>query len=95
MDISDVRNSIIKWNLNFPYDRLWRKTYNLAFNSSGHREISFLDQVFQVEEDRLFEELQTKERYKPNTGDWLKSKESNLSFEEEIEQFNKNFEVDD
>lgn len=90
-----IRNEIIKHNITFPFDRLWRKRYNIAFNSPTHRGTNFLDQVFDIEEDRLFEELQTKERYKPNTGDWLKSKESNLSFEEEIEQFNKNFEVDD
>ena len=72
---NNVRDEIVNWNLNFPYDRLWRKKYNIAYNSSGHREVSFLDQLFDLEEDKLFKELADSEKYEPNMGDWLKPQE--------------------
>ncbi len=71
MDEKNVRDKIIDWNLNFPIDRWWRKKHGVAFNSSAHREISFLDQLFEFEEDKLFDELQGENEYKPNVGDWL------------------------
>lgn len=85
-----VRDKIIEWNINFPIDRTWRKKYNIAFNSLCHREISFLDQVFDLEEDKLFYELEHPEEYVPNIGDWLKVKEES-SIEESIESMRNEF----
>lgn len=88
----NIKDYILQWNFRFPYDRIWRKKYSLSFNSFGHRESNFLDQLFDIKEDELFEELQTREEYKPNTGNWLKPQESdNKSLEQEIEEFNKEF----
>lgn len=78
MNLNNIREEIIKWNIDFPFDRAWRKKYNLSYNGLEHREISFLDQLFDVEEDKLFEELATKEEYVPNIGNWLKPQEQKL-----------------
>lgn len=87
---SSIRDDIIRWNINFPIDRIWRKKYNLAFNSSGHREVSFLDQLFDIEEDKLFEELASEEPYTPNVGDWLKTDKPKTQ-EDEISSLREEF----
>jgi len=69
----DVKNQIINWAVNFPVDRIWRKKYNIPFGSTAHREVSFIDQLIDIEEDKFFEELYSREEYVPNVGDWLKT----------------------
>lgn len=76
MDPSDVKNYVIDWNIRFPIDRWWRKKYNVAFNSSIHRESSFLDQLFEFEEDKIFQEINQKDQYEPGIGDWLKPQQN-------------------
>lgn len=68
---SDIRNYIVDWNIRFPIDRWWRKKYNIAFNSSAHRESNFLDQLIEFEEDKVFMELTEKDTYIPGQDDWL------------------------
>ena len=88
----EVRDFLINWNVKFPYDRSWRKKYNIPFNSVQHKEISFLDQALDIEEDKLFEELITREEYVPNVGDWLRVPEiSAENLEESIESFREEF----
>jgi len=94
MNGEELRQFIIQWNYRFPFDRVWRKKYHLAFNSSGHRESSFLDQLIDIKEDEFFEEVKNKEEYIPNIGDFLKIKDKDSSFKSEIEQFNKEFGID-
>ena len=89
-----IKDYIIRWNYRFPFDRIWRKKYNVAFNSFDHRESSFLDQFIDIKEDELFEDLKNKQEYIPNIGDFLKIKNPELSFKSEIEEFNKEFGVD-
>lgn len=92
MDKNSVRDKVIEWNLNFPIDRWWRKKYNVAFNSSKHREISFLDQLFEYEEDKLFNELEDESKYVPNVGDWLDTDDlTNEQFIEQAREEMKNF----
>lgn len=90
MTNDDVRNYIIEWNSRFPVDRWWRKTFNIAFNSVSHRESSFLDQLIEYEEHKLFNEFENQEEYKPGTGDWLKSIQPK-TVEESIEQLKDEF----
>jgi len=70
--LEEVRDYVIEWDSRFPIDRWWRKKYNIAFNSPRHRESSFLDQLIEFEEDKLFKELEEGETYVPNTGDFLR-----------------------
>lgn len=74
MNNDDVRNFVIAWSIRFPVDRWWRKKHNVAFNSLEHRESSFLDQLIEFEEDKLFQELSEITEYTPNCGDWIKIK---------------------
>lgn len=86
----DIKNYIVQWNLRFPYDRRWRKKYNMAFGCSDHRESSFFDQVVDIEEDNLFKLLSEKVEFIPNSGDWI-SLNVKDSFEEEIKDFEQQF----
>lgn len=88
--MENIRDQIIDWNIKFPYDRAWRKKYNIPFNSSDHMGISFLDQIFDLEEDKLFEELSSEDQYIPNTGDWLTTGTGG-SVENEIALFREEF----
>jgi hypothetical protein len=90
----DIRKKIIRWNLRFPMDRVWRKKYNVAFNSPAHRESNFLDQLFDIEEDSLFNEYLNNKEYIPNVGDWLKRQNEDLSIEDSIGSMRQEFEDD-
>ena len=72
MNREDIRNEVIKWNLRFPHDRIWREKYKIPFGSPAHREANFLDQLFDLEEDKLYKELYNQPDYKPGTGEWMK-----------------------
>lgn len=73
---------LIYWNNLFPYDRLYRKKYKIAFNSSAHRALNPLDVYLDIKEDKLFSEVEKSyierhndlEDYK-NTGEFLKKRE--------------------
>jgi hypothetical protein len=88
--VNQVKENIISWNVKFPMDRVWRKKYVIPFNSIAHQESNFIDQLFDLEEDKLFEELATKEEYVPNVGDWLKSQEQK-SEKDSIESLREEF----
>jgi hypothetical protein len=91
----DIRNYIIEFNIRFPVDRWWRKKYNQSFNSFGHRESNFIDQLIEYEEEKLFDELVNAEKYEPNTGDWLKQKEIDPSnLQDQIADFREEFNLE-
>lgn len=78
MTSEERRNFLIRWNNNFPVDRWWRVKHNIPFMSSAHREINFLDQLLEFEEDQLFDEMlasqKEENKYVPNIGEFLKQK---------------------
>lgn len=90
MKPDDIKDYVIHWNSRFPIDRWWRKKYNVAFNSSVHRESSFIDQLIEFEEDRLFESFLKGNEYKAGTGDWLKLQVPKTE-EESIQQLRDEF----
>lgn len=49
---------IIQWNIQYRYDRRWRKKYNIPFGSKEHLEASQIDIYFDIKEDILFEKLE-------------------------------------
>lgn len=57
----DVQKFIELWNLKYPYDRWWRKKYNVAFGSNQHREASFIEMVIEFKEDKFFQKLANKD----------------------------------
>ena len=83
-----IEAEVLNWNNKFPVDAWWRRKHNVPFMSKAHREISFLDQLFEYYEDKLIEEL-SKETYKPNTGDFLRKSDDKKSI---IEQMREEFE---
>lgn len=65
-----LSNEIIEWNSKFPVDRWWRNKHNISYNSKEHREASFIDMLFEFEEEQMFSEINV-DSYKPNEGKWL------------------------
>ena len=87
-----LREIIIDWSVRFPIDRWWRKKYNISFNSKSHREYNFLDQLFEFEEEKLFDEFLNKEdKYVPGSGDWLKNSEETSDIESSIRSLRDEF----
>lgn len=72
LSFNELQNLVLKWNIDFPIDRWWRKTHSIPFNSKSHREVTFIDMFIEWQEEHLFEEV-SKEvpKYNPNTGDYL------------------------
>lgn len=56
----ELRKFIIQWNNNYPIDFLWRKKYGVAFGSPEHRQMSFLDMMFDLEEEIMMNNLYKK-----------------------------------
>ena len=80
-DVKNFESFILKWNIENPVDRWWRSKHGIAFNSSLHREISFIDMYMEYYEEMLYEKAlkQTKKRgedpYVPGTHEFLYPKE--------------------
>lgn len=96
---SDLKKFIADWNNNFPMDKWWRIKYNVPFNSPMHREVSFLSQMFEYFEDRLYKQtteapkedsslFEEKFTYVPDAGDFLKPREGT---EEDYDDLDLNF----
>lgn len=86
---SELIQGVVSWNKRFPLDRWWRIKYNIPFMSPAHRESSFIDQLFEFEEDKLFSQLHSNnedEKYVPGSGDFLKSPNTIEDFEKEAQR---------
>ena len=74
---ADLKQEVVSWNVRFPVDRWWRMKQIIPFLSPAHREASFLDQLFEYEEDKFFTEMaENKEEadaYVPGSGDIFKA----------------------
>ena len=93
----DVKNFILEWNVKFPLDKWWREKHKVAFLSTIHKQASFIHQLLEWEEENLFEELRKESEYKPNQGDFLKTREEKVTNDdfvdyakEELRNFNAN-----
>lgn len=80
MELQKLKEEVFIWNIQFPVDKWWREKYKIPFMSKLHRDCSFIDQIFEYEEERLFKEASqdSKNEYIPNTGEYLNVDESNV-----------------
>lgn len=84
LSFDELLNLVLKWNIDFPIDRWWRKTHSVAFNSTRHREITFIDMFIEWYEDSLYEELlEEPYKYEPGKGDYLKQRKAESVLSEE------------
>lgn len=85
-DKSAITRFVNYWNGQFPIDYWWRQKYKVPFGSIEHRNFSFLDQLFEFEEDQMIRNLINKKEtkkediYLPNRNQFLKKRK--LSEEE-------------
>lgn len=57
-----IKNFLIDWN-KFPIDYWWRHKHNVAFNSTAHREMSWIDMAIEYREDiEITKELEGRDR---------------------------------
>lgn len=53
----DLLKQIESWNIKFPFDYIWRRKYNIPFNSEVHRNMDFFHIKFDIEEERMFKRI--------------------------------------
>lgn len=89
MSNQTIRHFLVWWNSAFFIDFLYRKKFNIRFNSKEHRELSFIDMKIELEEDLMFKEFQENlEKRKENeemykiTKNWLNLSNKGVSDEE-------------
>jgi len=68
--LNKIESEVAVWNERFPVDAWWRRKHGIPFMSRAHREVSFLDQLFEFYEQRIIDGF-GKESYKPNIGEFL------------------------
>lgn len=85
-----IKNEVLKWNSRFPIDVWWRRKHNIPFMSLQHKEVTFLDQLFEYYEDKMIEEL-SEDKYKPNIGEFLKSNGKKSKIDRIREEFENQF----
>ena len=88
MEKNKIREYVLQWNEEHPIDLWWRKKHGVAFMSESHKSITFLQQMFEFEEDKLYNEMLEEE---------LKSKglieeEDNRPVEEQMKDMQEEFE---
>ena len=53
----NIKEFIEQWNKKHPYDRWWRKKYNIPFGSEKHLQQNHIDMVIEYREDLYFKQL--------------------------------------
>lgn len=90
MKRSELIQGVINWNRKFPLDRWWRQKHNVPFMSPAHRESSFIHQLMEYEEDKMFLETlvedRGKEQYVPGARDIFKAPSTMEGFMNEAER---------
>lgn len=93
MERSELEQAIVSWNNRFPLDRWWRNKHEVAFMSPVHRGSSFLYQLFEFEEDKLFSKAVTEaatvkdnEVYIPGSGDIFRTSATLEDFTKEAQR---------
>lgn len=94
-----MNDFIMGWNNLYPYDKIYRMKYGIAFNSSEHRNLDPFDMIFDLEEELIIsreleklkkeeEEKNNKEEntYIPGAGNFLKKKDLIDAEEEDLIQ---------
>lgn len=92
MKHSELVRNVVSWNNRFPLDRWWRMKHNIPFMSPDHRESSFIYQLLEFEEDKLFmkkfqtERKEEKDTYIPGIGEIFNSPVTLEDFTKEAER---------
>ena len=89
---SELIQGVVSWNNRFPLDRWCRIKHNVSFMSPEHRESSFIYQLLEFEEDKLYlkefqaEHEKNKDKYIPGIGDIFKAPTTIEDFSTEAER---------
>lgn len=66
----EVNNFLVKWHNDFILDYWWRKKHDIAFGSSAHREMNFIDMFIEYQEEVAIRSAQLKAQRKEEE-QWL------------------------
>ena len=89
MNREELLRSVNTWNIKFPMDRWWRSKHNVAVMSPVHRECSFIHQLMEFEEDKLYMQAmlpKEEDKYIPGIGDLFKTPLTQEAFLDEAQR---------
>lgn len=90
--MKSLKDQIIAWNIEFPFDRIWRKRYEILFGSKQHLESNFIDMCFQLREELMYARM---EKLKNKIVDDETVDNSNFMTDEEIDNEFENLNLED
>jgi len=93
-----MRDLLIHWNNQFPFDRVYRQKHNIAFGSEEHRRVNQIDVYNDILEDKLFDKFcenlverrKMEEAYKK---DGILNQEANKALEQSLEDVFDNMDI--
>ena len=92
----EVNNFLVKWHNDFILDYWWRKKHDVAFGSSVHREMNFIDMLIEYQEEVAIRSAQLKAQRKEEE-EWLgKERLENMveMSQEEIDEDYENIDIE-
>ena len=88
---SDVKRYVMYWNVRFPIDKWWRFKHKIPFGSERHLEASFIDMLFEYEEEAMYREYfkslseensKGENVYEPGSGDIFRAESYEMTDDE-------------
>lgn len=86
-----ITDLVLHWNNKFKYDYLFRRKFNIPFNSSEHRALSPIDVKFAVLEEKMileerkkYQRIEAERKKYEETGQWLRKRKLSEQQEEEL-----------
>lgn len=84
-----IREEVIAWNNKFPVDLWWRKKHKIPFGSKKHKQMNFLDMLFEFEEEKILNENANKGKNNNNEISEVPPEKLEQDFEDlDIDDFN-------
>jgi hypothetical protein len=92
--MKSIESLIVKWNREWSWDYVWRKKYNVPFNSEQHKSMSPLDIRLDLIEERMIQDQIDREKIVEDdlkeyrkTGEWWKAEGDDQIDENDEELF--------
>ncbi len=91
----EINNFLTRWHNDFLLDYWWRRKHNVAFGSSAHREMNFLDMLIEYQEELMIRRSRIKAERKEEE-EWLGKREDVISLsKKEIDEDYENLNLEE
>lgn len=87
----EISNFLLNWHSHFILDFWWRRKHNVAFGSSKHREMNWIDMLIEYKEDEEIQKIKSgSKNFEDNIGERMTQEEIDSDYENlDLTQFDK------